>query len=158
MDINNSTQGIHRIIYQAYHGVSLTSGQQVDHINGDKNNNSIFNLRLATNSQNNQNKRKARSDSKSGIKGVQLTSNGRFRAVFRGRSQGTFLSAEEARVAYERACLNFNQKEDGFYPVGTQSSAIANTNHQHSDDDNITIIDLTGDSSDTEILAYGSSP
>lgn len=52
----------------------------LDHINGKRDDNRIVNLRVATRSQNIQNLRGARKDSKSGILGVDLLENGKWRA------------------------------------------------------------------------------
>jgi hypothetical protein len=93
----------------------------VDHIDGNKNNNRISNLRLVTNTQNNQNKSKARSDSKSGIKGVHVDQRGRFVTTFRKQRVGTFQTAREAKEAYNRAAEKFNINHQGFYPVTCSS-------------------------------------
>ena len=57
----------HRLIV-LWHGFEL--GDEVDHIDGNKQNNKIENLRIVTKNQNQWNS-KTRSDNKSGIKGVQ---------------------------------------------------------------------------------------
>lgn len=57
---------VHRVVWELHHGPVT---DQVDHINGDKLDNRIENLRPATHSQNNMNK-PARSDNVLGIKGV----------------------------------------------------------------------------------------
>jgi hypothetical protein len=56
---------LHRLILQA------PDGLEVDHINGDPLDNRRCNLRLVTRGQNEQNKRKVRRDSKTGVKNVQ---------------------------------------------------------------------------------------
>lgn len=57
----------HRLAWLFVHGE--TPNTQIDHINGDKSDNRISNLRLATNTQNHAN-RGAQRNSTSGIKGV----------------------------------------------------------------------------------------
>lgn len=59
----------HRLAYYMYHGVDPLENL-VDHKYGDKANNKIKNLRLATNSQNGANHIKLRSDNTSGVIGV----------------------------------------------------------------------------------------
>ena len=77
--------------------------QQIDHINGNRSDNSIVNLRLASQTQNSQNKiRKPKN--KSGYKGVSVERNGKFRAHIRVNrklvSLGTHETAKEAHAAY----------------------------------------------------------
>jgi hypothetical protein len=45
---------VHRIIYQAFHNVTLTPEQQINHINHQKDDNRITNLEVVTNQQNTQ--------------------------------------------------------------------------------------------------------
>lgn len=57
---------IHRLIYMMFNGFIT---DQIDHIDGNKQNNKIENLRLASNTQN-QHNAKMRKDNNSGFKGV----------------------------------------------------------------------------------------
>ena len=59
---------LHRLIFLYHHGY-LTKGLQIDHIDGDRTNNRIENLREVTNQQNAFNA-KISSRNKSGVKGV----------------------------------------------------------------------------------------
>lgn len=77
----------------------------LDHIDGDKQNNRINNLRIVDASMNCENLRKARADSKTQLLGVHLCSRtGKWRAQIcvRGRriDLGRFASPEMASVAY----------------------------------------------------------
>lgn len=75
----------------------------IDHINGDRDDNRIDNLRLATASQNGANKRKSSANT-SGRKGVYKTSGGKFVAAItclgKDYHVGTFATLEEASQAY----------------------------------------------------------
>ncbi len=84
---------------------------QIDHINGIRDDNRFSNLRQATNSQNKANS-KRRSDNKSGYKGVHWDERaGRFKAHFRNDGKvidlGYFDSPDEAHVAYVNAARKY---------------------------------------------------
>jgi hypothetical protein len=92
----------HRIVWLLNCGVWPSN--HIDHINGDKLDNRIENLRDVVNSQNRQNMKAARVDSVSGIHGVRLDPrNGRYVALVRhaGKSWslGSFATSHEARCA-----------------------------------------------------------
>jgi hypothetical protein len=94
----------HRIIWFMHHGSWPLS---IDHINGDKRDNRIENLREATGSQNQHNKGLNRNN-KTGVKGVTWrVDRNRYRArikVFgKDRFLGDFLSLDEARRVVEDA-------------------------------------------------------
>jgi hypothetical protein len=75
----------------------------LDHKNGKSTDNRLSNLREATTSENNMN-RKATADSAVGLKGVSLNKSGSFRAQIKINSKqhylGTFSTAEAAHAAY----------------------------------------------------------
>tara|TARA_R110000868_G_scaffold56253_1_gene174261 strand:- start:403 stop:948 length:546 start_codon:yes stop_codon:yes gene_type:complete len=60
---------IHRFIW-AWHGYSLEPNQEIDHVDGNSLNNCIENLRAVSSKQNNENRKSAQKNSKSGVKGV----------------------------------------------------------------------------------------
>ena len=101
---------VHRLIYQFHHG---SCPDFIDHIDGNKQNNNIENLRLATSSQNNQNV-KAKITNKLGVKGVCIE-RGKYKANIKinGKSKhlGYFYSLEEAKIVYEE----FSKKIHGNY-------------------------------------------
>jgi len=92
----------HRIAWLHYYGE--WPKQVIDHINGVKTDNRIFNLRDVPNSVNLQNQRVARSRNKaSGLLGV-FKSNSRWRSRVQigdiRHNLGSFATAEEAHAAY----------------------------------------------------------
>lgn len=99
----------HRLAW-AYVNGPVPAGMEIDHIDGDVANNAIPNLRLATSSQQKQNKR-VQSNNRCGLKGAY------YHACHKGkkwRSQikvgdkliflGYFHAPEEAHAAYAAAC------------------------------------------------------
>jgi hypothetical protein len=94
----------HRIIWAIYYG-ELPS-RFIDHVNGDRSDNRIVNLRLASRSENNQNAT-IRKDNKTGFKGVRwVERDKRFVASIRVngkyKSLGYFIDAESASAAYQQ--------------------------------------------------------
>lgn len=92
----------HRLVWFFEHGEWPT--KVIDHIDGDKTNNKITNLRLATYSQSSMH-RKVMSNSKSQLKGVIfIKRKNRYRATIRCNNKriylGYYKTAEEAHVAY----------------------------------------------------------
>jgi hypothetical protein len=93
---------VHRLIFLYYHGYMPN---QVDHTDGNRMNNKIENLREATSSQNNQNRK---ATSSSGIKGVvwNKKSNKWIASICVNRKSvhlGSFLSIEEAALVANKA-------------------------------------------------------
>lgn len=72
---------------------------QIDHINGIKLDNRWCNLREATISQNNRNK-KVNGKNRTGLKGVSIGKNGKFRVYI---GLGSFDTKEEAKAVYNEA-------------------------------------------------------
>jgi hypothetical protein len=102
---------LHRLVW-IYHNGDIPDGMLVDHVDGNKVNNRIENLRLATKSQNNHNS-KIHSNNTSGIKGIfrdksrnkwraQLAINGKIKSV------GSFDTIEEAEAAVIAARNNLH--------------------------------------------------
>lgn len=104
---NGTTIYMHRLIWEHVNGV-IPDGMEIDHINGVRDDNRITNLRLVTRSQNLQNQWFARSDSKSGVKGVSWDSRSRkwtaeINCHRKRYTLGQFTTIEEAQVVYARA-------------------------------------------------------
>lgn len=75
--INDRPYQAHRIIWVMVHG-SIPDGMQIDHINGDKQDNRLCNLRLATQSQNQQNRLAV--SGRDLPKGIYQNQHGKYRA------------------------------------------------------------------------------
>jgi hypothetical protein len=96
------TFSIHCLVYQHF-GKDWNPELTVDHINGDRADNRIENLRMATQQEQNFNT-KIYTNNKLGIKGVHFR-NGKYRARTRFNNKliniGTFDTLEEASEAYK---------------------------------------------------------
>lgn len=93
----------HRVIWAVQHGE--WPSMEIDHINQDRADNRIANLRLATKTQNRYNS-KVRRDSQSGLRGAFKRRYGWAACITVNKVKhrlGTFRTAEEAHAAYLRA-------------------------------------------------------
>jgi len=100
----------HRVVWLIVHGV--WPEQEIDHVNGIKDDNRLHNLRLATRSENQRNVGKTKSNS-SGFKGVYRDkSTGKWRAQMKiaGRNKwlGTYNNIEDASSAYRAAAKKYH--------------------------------------------------
>lgn len=107
--INYSLIRAHRVVW-AIHNGEWPSGF-IDHINGDKEDNRINNLRIANKSENAFNS-KIRSDNSSGYRGVHWSKHTKkWVAKMRVRGKdiniGSFLSKEDAALAYNAAAKRY---------------------------------------------------
>jgi hypothetical protein len=103
----------HRIVWIMHFG-PIPDGYELDHIDLNRSNNKISNLRLATRSQNRANARVQR-DNSLGIKGVHFFKPDRkYVAQLRHQGRriflGQFRTAEEAGAAYEAAAKKYHGK------------------------------------------------
>jgi hypothetical protein len=97
---------VHRVIWCFHYGDPLN--YLVDHIDGNKQNNRIENLRLSDKSKNGLNRRKARSDSSTGLLGVISGRSKKGTCTYQARVVidkkrfviGNFETAEKAHHAY----------------------------------------------------------
>ena len=105
----------HRLIYSAFNG-ELPQGLQVDHIDGDKSNNCISNLRALTCQENSRASRRKRKGSTSQYRGVSWHKRDKcWRAsiMVQGKAVhlGGFKSEMDAARGYDEAVMKFN------YPI-----------------------------------------
>lgn len=117
---------MHRVILGRMLGRDLQPGEEVDHINGVKNDNRRANLRLATRSQNMRNVRGLMSNNTSGYRGVswhKRTKKWSAQIGFDGRAKflGYFTTAEAAAEAYRIAAIElygeFSPFSDPYLPA-----------------------------------------
>jgi hypothetical protein len=102
--IKGKQQYGHRLAWLYMHGQWPTD--EVDHINGNRSDNRIINLRVVGKTINLQNIHEARKDSLIGLKGVKkhrLRFQARIRAFGKDHFLGSFKTADEAHMAYVEA-------------------------------------------------------
>lgn len=95
----------HRLAWLYVHGEWPTD--VLDHVNGNRGDNRIHNLRLATQAQNLCN-RCAQNNNQTGFKGVTRHHTGKFRATINGRHLGLFDTARLASDAYQIAAAELH--------------------------------------------------
>jgi hypothetical protein len=106
---HRTRQYLHRLVWAHQKGEWPT--HEIDHINGDRSDSRIENLRPATTSQNRHNRRPGAN--RTGMKGVTFEPRtGRFQARIKldnkQHNLGTFATAEDAHAAYCRAAENLH--------------------------------------------------
>jgi len=102
--IEGKVYSAHRLAWLYLYG-EIPKGVEIDHVNGNKSDNRIVNLRLATHQQNMENQ-KTHATNKSGYKGVSWwapTKKWKAQIGHQGKKYhiGLYQTKEEAKVAYE---------------------------------------------------------
>ena len=99
----------HRLIWEMHNG-PISIDMLIDHIDGDRLNNRIENLRLATRQQNNANSLGSRHGSELPKGIVRVSSKYRARLTYKGKtySIGTYTTIEEAKEAYDTKNAELN--------------------------------------------------
>jgi hypothetical protein len=96
---------VHRLIWMVWYGEDAPA--MIDHVDGDRSNNRIENLRATDAFLNQQNRREAERGSKVALLGVSVTRTGKYRAKIRHHSRevylGMFDTADAAHKAYLKA-------------------------------------------------------
>ena len=114
--IGRKTTRVHRVIYAAFNG-GIDSGMQVDHIDGNKQNNSISNLRQLTNLQNCRAFRSIKIGTSSQYRGVRWYSRynkWEARITIKGGRKwlGYFACEDEAGLAYNAAAIQYGFEKE----------------------------------------------
>ena len=119
ISINNKSLCFHRVLYEEFHGIKLTSEQQIDHINNIRDDNRICNLRIATQSQN-QHNRNAQKNNKLNIKGIYWHKN-KYRSYCNFNNKyihiGCFDNIEDAKIAYNNKIKELNENFNCYFKV-----------------------------------------
>ena len=103
VSVNGKQHRVHRLIWIMLVG-EIPDGHQIDHIDGNRANNHISNLRLATRVENGRNAKK-RCDNTSGTKGVSFDKlSGKWRSQIRkdGKNISTLFETKDAAIDYVR--------------------------------------------------------
>lgn len=104
---------LHRAMWEHVNG-AIPSGQEIDHVNGNRQDNRLVNLRLVTRKQNQENMRRAPvTNVTSGVKGVSFyKTTGKWRAQIRHWNRsihlGYFDSMIAAQAAYQQAAARLH--------------------------------------------------
>jgi hypothetical protein len=122
INISYETYRAHHLAWMFVHGEF--PADEIDHIDGDRSNNAISNLRLATRGQNACNIR-LRSDNRSGLKGVSWDKNrGKWLAQIKANRKnftlGRFDTPEQAHAAWATAAKRLHG--EFFNPGGRRQS------------------------------------
>ena len=110
VSVNSTDYPAHRVIYEMFHG-TIPDGMLIDHINGNKRDNRIENLRLATSGLNAKNRPMQRNNL-TGVTGVSLhkaKGHTYWRAQWKGvdgkvKVKGFSVTAHGSEEAFELAC------------------------------------------------------
>lgn len=118
--LNGKYHAAHRIAWLLVYG-SLSENDQIDHIDGNRSNNKILNLRLATHGQNCRNI-KIPKHNRSGIKGVHWSNHSKkWRAQIRLNGKRIFLgeytNKEDAHAAYCDAAIKLHGEFANIKPI-----------------------------------------
>lgn len=103
----------HRLVWE-FHNGPIPSGMEIDHINRDRSDNRLENLRVVSRCGNMKNK-SFYSNNRSGYRGVVQRENGKFRSSIRHKKVlhrlGQYETSEEAALAYDEKARGLGRAE-----------------------------------------------
>lgn len=104
--LDKSCFPVHHIVWVMMKGELIDIGYELDHINGDRSDNRIENLRKLTRSDNLMNKKGYGKTSP--YRGVYIHTSGKYYVRFRRDYLGMYESPEEAALVWNKAALAFS--------------------------------------------------
>ena len=112
---------LHRFLYEQYHNIKLKPEEFIDHINGIRDDNRICNLRIATASQNQQN-RNINKNNKYGLKSIYWDKRkNKYRSCCKFNNKiiyiGYFDNIEDAKIAYNNKIKELNEKFGCYFKI-----------------------------------------
>ena len=115
LHVGNKNKKVHRLVWETFKG-PIPDGMHVDHINGDRADNRIENLRVATQSENFRGHRGV--SSKSGYRGVYpVTRSPSWAAILRvngkGKYGGVYPTKIEAAIARDKLAIKHGFRAEG---------------------------------------------
>lgn len=110
--VDETMRRVHRLIWEHVHG-QIPDGKEIDHINGNRSDNRISNLRLVSRSENLQNRHRPRKNSRSGVKGVAWDEQaGKWLAKImvcgKRHYLGSFKTVKDAEEAYAHSAMRLH--------------------------------------------------
>lgn len=117
---NQETKLVHRLIYELSHKVILDPKEDtINHIDGNPENNALYNLEVVSRYENNRRKlpEKDFSVNYHGVRKVGMLYEAYIKAIFKGEiivvELGFFLAAFDAAKKYDEAITNINNQNNG---------------------------------------------
>lgn len=106
VSVKGVTLPVHHVVWHMFNGSFIEQGLDIDHINGDRSDNRVENLRAVSRSDNLMNK--SSYGKTSPYRGVYKHKSGRFYVRFRKEYLGIYDTPEEAAMVWNKRALEFS--------------------------------------------------